>query len=183
MHFKFFSVTCLLGSVIALPVQLTTRDLSVIDAALRRVSDSMTRLNTAISTVPPFKDANEADYQINTILSFSKGLIEELQFGAANIRRGPTVNTIEAISLPAKVDSLGRLLQSVVSGVIKIKSRAVAAGRKPWVLEELINASAAMGSFFDAVLGKLAPLEQVLTAATKQQFLRTLDSAILEYRR
>ena len=87
------------------------------------------------------------------------------------------------MSLPGKVDGLGRWLQSVVSGVFRMKSRAVAAGRKPWALDELMKASAAIGSFFDTVLGKLGPLKQALTADTKQQCLKTLDSAIIEYRK
>ena len=68
----------LLGSVIAQPIQLTTRDLSVIGASLRRVSNSMMRLDNALRTVPPFRDASEADYQINTILSFSKGSLSSV---------------------------------------------------------------------------------------------------------
>jgi hypothetical protein len=189
MHFPrllTLTTTLLLTSAAtatAEPTNLAPNDLSVFDRSLSRVSNALSSFDNALRTIPAFRDAADADFQVNTLLTYSGAVINELRNGAQDIRRGPNINTLEAISLPVKVDSLQRQLQSVITGVVRIKNRAVAAGKKLWVLDELQQASAATAGFFDATLTRLGPLEQSLTLSTKQQFLRIIDAAILEYRR
>jgi hypothetical protein len=183
MRFNIISAVCLVGSVIATPIELTTQDISVVDAAMRRVSSTMQNLDIALRRLGPYKDAGEADAQITWVLPYAQGLIDDLRFGSREIRRGPTVNTAEALSLPQKTDTMFKQLQSVITGVRSARPIAIAAGKKLWVLDTLMNGSDAMREFFDAIISKLGPVEAGLSLGTKQQFLRAFDAVVQEYRR
>jgi hypothetical protein len=182
MHFNILSAVCLVGSVIAAPIEHTMRDISVVDNAMRRVSAAMQNLDQALKRIGPYRDANEADAQITWAIQNAGGLINELRQGSREIKGGPNVNTIEALSLPQKTDTMFKQLQSIVAGVRSVKPIVIASGKQFWVLDELMTGSEAMGTFFDAIISKIGPIEAALTLAIKQQFLNAFNAVIQDYR-
>ncbi len=183
MRFNILSAVCLVSSVVAVPTTLAAHDISVLDDAMRRVSGAMQNLDFALRSLTPYRDVSEADAQATWVLQYSRVLIDELNFGARGVRMGPAINTIEALSLPQKTSTMFKQLQGVIASVRGVRPTIQAAGKKPWVLDELMKSSDAMASFFDAVMSRLGPVEAGLTAATKQQFLGAFGVAIREYRR
>jgi hypothetical protein len=181
MRFNILSAVFLVGSVIAVPPELVARDISVVDNAMKRVSGALQDIDRALQAITPYRDAREADAQTTWILKYSRVLIDELQAGSRDIKRGPTVNTMEALSLPQKTDTMFKQLQNVIAGIKKLKPAVVVGGRQRAVYTELRYGSDAMAGFFDAVVTKLGPVEAALTMATKSQFLSAFEAIVREF--
>src|ERR1700712_2075210 len=106
MRFSILPLVCLLGSVIATPLQLSPRDSSVIESSLKRVLGSMTKLDNGMKKRKSGGDSREAQKETNALVSLGRDLIEELRFGSREVRRGPAVNSFEAIALLQGIDTL-----------------------------------------------------------------------------
>jgi hypothetical protein len=183
MQFNLFLVLGLAASAIAAPVQLETRDTAVIDASVRRISNALTRLDSAFKSRRPGGDVREAEKSTDNFLVLHREVVEELRFGSREVRRGPNVNAFEALQLYQRVDGVTKLLQSVVDGWKDSKRIVVTAGKKNVVLDELLTASEASQQFAEAIIQKLPLLEQGAGQTFKQQHFRILETAITEYKK
>jgi hypothetical protein len=96
MKFTILSVLCLLGTTMASPVTLIHRDLSVFQYNIRRVEIEMNQLDSALNRRPGYDPRSQDDY-FHTAVQLANRVNGELRTGAVEIRRGPSINDIEAI--------------------------------------------------------------------------------------
>jgi hypothetical protein len=182
MRLTIIPFLCLLGSVIAIPIELAPRDSSVIERSLKRVLNSMTKLDNGMKQRRSGGDTREAQKETNGLVQLGKDLVEELRLGSREVRRGPAVNSFEAIALLQGIDNLTRVLQSITNGWIDSKRMVLAAGSKATVLNLLLDASEGSTVFSDAIISKLPLLEQTLGQQFKTTFTMIIEMAIKEYR-
>jgi hypothetical protein len=183
MRFNVFIVLGLASSAIASPLPPSKRDSRVIDASIKRVTNSLQRLVLEFKQRKPSSTAQDMDRIATALISRNRDLIQDLRFGSREIRRGPSATSYEALLLMQSAASITQGLQGAVNGWIDAKRVIVMAGRKAAVLDELIAAEEASDVFSDAMIAKLPVLNQPLAQQFKTNVNRIIDLAVADYKR
>jgi hypothetical protein len=100
MRFQFLSVACLLGSAVALPIELAAQSTAVVDNALKSVGNSLSALDSAMRARPPGGSIEEAARITDYLLNLSNDAIQQLRNGAQDVRaRQATLGAWEGLTL------------------------------------------------------------------------------------
>jgi hypothetical protein len=198
MHFGFLSVALLFGGVFASPVekqlsarattatdakQIITRDTSVIDKYIKKVSDDLENIKTTIRALPSGGTQEDANYHALRLLDKYKALNNDIRNGARDIRRGPSVNVIETAILLTGVNSFASLITDAVNAIMTENAKRMiwTAGKQDAQQRffiELENASEACTNFGDALVSKLPLLEQGVASLFKTAFVNLIEPAV-----
>lgn len=182
MRFSLVAITCLVGSTIASPVSLESRDVTVIDASFKRITNSLNKLTAGFNQRASGGDSKKAEQETNKLLNLAQTSLEECRFSAREIRRGPNVNAFEAVGLLNMVNSLTSQIRTVVDGWVDAKRMVQAGGKKAAVLNALLDASEATTNLGDAIISKLPVLDRPLAQQFQSAFVRVYETAITDYK-
>jgi hypothetical protein len=198
MHFGFFSVALLFGSVIASPVEtqlhakntlvtdeknLRTRDTSVIDRYIKRMTDQLTYLKNTIRSLPSGGTQDDANRGAMQLLDLHKRLNNDMRDGAREIRKGPSVNAIEAVVLLTGINSFSNLISDVVLSMTSenVKRMIWTAGKQDAqkrFYSELVAAQDACIAISDAMMGKMPLIDLAAANIIKNSFVSLLEPAV-----
>jgi hypothetical protein len=187
MRFGFFTAVCLIGGAIAYPIKSDSekRDISAINRSNQRISNSINQFITAIRLRPKGGDVNEARRQTNVLLGLANQIVYDSKQGAREIRAGPHVAYLEALSLLGPITNMGNLITTATNGWTdtNVQEMVKVAGMRTNVLRVLRDTSDAMKENGDAIVGKLPVLDGAGTIANQvtHALVSLVDNAIRVY--
>jgi len=190
MQFTFVLLSCLLGSVIALPAtELNTPAIEreqdptpVVEKAMGDVGRSLERLESIFDNQVSWKtDANRATNDAQLAIDT---VIKALRSGAKEVRKGSAIKIDESTKLLDWVNALTKLYKSTMDGLVKQKQVVSAAGTRSCgtnVVDSLVSLSHWTADFNDAVNGKMSVLSAGVGLTVKTEQLREIKKAIAAY--
>ncbi|KAF2432045.1 hypothetical protein EJ08DRAFT_648431 [Tothia fuscella] len=184
MHFPtLFAAVCLVGSVVAAPVELASRDSRVIDAALKRVSAAMKKLSDEMKVQAPWRPKGGADpnKQTITLLALDWEIGEELRYQTDLISRGPNVNIVEATALTNQLNAILPSAQSITDGWNELKPMIKAANKRNDVYQQLKKDSIATKGFSDAMQSKMPYIAQPIGSLYKGSLVSIVETAVADF--
>jgi hypothetical protein len=187
MRFGFLTAVCLIGGAIAFPIKSDSekRDISAINRSNQRISNSINQFITAIRLRPRGGDVNEARRQTNVLLGLANQIVYDSKQGTREIRAGPHVAYLEALSLLGPITNMGNLITTATNGWTdaNVQEMVKVAGMRTNVLRVLRDTSDAMKENGDAIVGKLPVLDGAGTIATQvtHALVSLVDNAIRVY--
>jgi hypothetical protein len=182
MRLGLFSIACLLGSAVALPIESASQSTVVVDSALKAVANSLSALDNAMRQRPPGGSIEEAARITDYLLNLSNEAIVQLRNGAQDVRaRQATLGAWEGLSLVPLLTTMTTQLQNVMTGWMDSKRMVVAGGRYEAAVSVLYEASDRTAIFADAIIAKLPWGEQTLGGTYKTQFTKIFDATIRVY--
>lgn len=181
MRLGHFSLAFLIGSVLTAPTRSTALDSTIAEAAFKRISSAMAKLDTAMKSRPTGGTQEEAREMTDKFISLAKEGLDEVRFSTREVRRGPSITQAETLKLSMAIDPIGNTFKSIAKGWISSMEMIIVAGAKRQVGTLLIEGSEGLIGFIDALIGKLPKIDQWLAQSLKNQFVDVLEPAIAAY--
>lgn len=169
MRFMFSPLLCLMGSVLALPVETVQQDSAIIERSLRSVTASLDRLSSELQAIDPRMPSNEVQRRWPNVERAGHDVSILLDRDAGDIRMGPTVNALEAASLLTPLSKLSDATERTVNEWVAIKG-ALNQGDRKRVVDILKHHQASSGAYADAILNRQQALTGLLTMPAGQLF-------------
>ena len=151
MRFIILSALCLLGSSFAAPTSIGPRDMTVINYNFGRVQAALNILDQGMARKPAFSDQQGTITYVKNRLQATNQAINEFTTGAAEIRRGPSINDLEAVGLNTPANAAVNSLNKIIANWVSIKRQAGQVGAQSAVLSALTQLESSAGTFMDAI--------------------------------
>jgi hypothetical protein len=162
---------------------LLARDTTVVERAVYRVTMSTTKLDQALRALPRGGSPQEADRYTSNLLGLGREVIEDLNVGAREIRKGPMMGPIENVKIVDPLENMAKWMQSAMAGWVNAKTMVVAAGRKGSVYAHLLAISEAVTLFGDGWYNKLPMPNKAFGTMIKDRHQAIIEAAVREYTR
>jgi hypothetical protein len=183
MRPTLLTAVCLLSSAIAAPTTLIARDTTVIERAVYRVTMSTSRLDQALRSLPQGGSSQEAARYTTNLIGLGREIIEDMNVGAREIRRGPMMGPIENVKIVDPLQNMAKWLQSAMTGWVNAKTMVTVAGRKTNVHEHLLAIAEAVTQFGDGWYNKLPIANKAMGGLMKDRHQAIIEVAVREYTR
>lgn len=184
MHFtKVFATLCVVGSALAAPVDLETRDARVIEAALKRVSTVMKDLDREMKVMAPWNKRSGADPVKQTVklLALDWEIGAELRASTKPVASSPSVSLIESTGLVTQINGVSTIAQSIVDGWNELKPMIKAAKKENDVYQQLKKDSIATKEFSEAMNSRMPYIAQPIGSAFKNSLVNIVETAVADF--
>jgi len=177
MRASFLTAFCMLGGILASPVQSVAQDTAIIEITIRSVQASIQNLATLIQGLETHKGP-ELIRQIDMIKNQGKVLSRTLRRGAEDIMAGPDVTLFESTNLLKPIQSLADSTQKAVDAWVKSRNTIVNSGGRDAVREILRSQESDAQWFTDALNKKLPIVAQYIGNIYANQVKQSIERAI-----
>jgi len=177
MRASFFTAFCMLGGILASPVQLIAQDTAIIEIAIRSAQASIQNLATLIQGLETHKGA-DLNRQVNMITRQGKELSQILRRGADDISKGPDVTLFESTNLLKPIQGLADSTQKAVDAWINSRNTIISSGGRDAVREILRSQEIDAQRFTEALNKKLPVVAQYIGNIYANQVKQSIERAI-----
>jgi hypothetical protein len=181
MRFNILQVLCLTASVLALPIENTAQDITIIQRSMKNVSSALGTLRSALHSITPRMSNADVSSRWPEVERVSRMMTQGMNSDALEIRKAPTMNIIESSELLAPINDLESATQQVVNEWIAIKP-AINNRDKQNVVKILKDHQAAAGQYADALLSRQSGLAAPAGRYFGSKVQQTIEQAVTAYR-
>jgi hypothetical protein len=163
------------GTVLAVPVDATTKSTAVIENSIKNVIASLGNLVLALQSLDrAVKKSEDSALQVADIQYYSEDVVTNLKEGTAQITTIPSLYTYESLSMVSTVQSLTDHVQATTSAWIAAKSSIERTGGKMVAQQILDKQAAASEDFSNAIISKTP----IMTMSAAKRYSTKSKSAI-----
>jgi hypothetical protein len=156
MKASFFPLLCLVGSTLAAPVKLVSRDTEIITSSIQNIKTSTQALAAEVRSLDTHRQGTSFDSHVALIKHHGEELSRVVR-GAADIikNRAPPVTIFEATSLYLPVQQMADATATATKAWIYQKNTIVRSGGKNVVINILENLRSSADLFAKAMVSKM----------------------------
>jgi hypothetical protein len=172
----------IVSNVLAAPVTLATRDTSIIEQSMKKVTSSLRQLAVEIHLLNANRPQDLIIKQEAAIEGKAAEVIRTLQEEGRTIKaRSAVVGSVEAIKLIDGINTLQAATKEVTDAWVEAKPTVLRLNGKQNVLSILQRSNVASEEFIDAIISKLPMLDKALGQMTGQKSKDMLHRAMAAY--
>jgi hypothetical protein len=182
MHFSVLSTLVLVTTVIAAPIDISTKDSRIITAAAIDVTNNLERLGRTLAAIRnPQAAYNLTPYQRDIETSAAE-LTNSFQNSGRNIRGAPVASIVEATALISTINSLDSATTTTTNAWMDAKSIIVRVnGGRSAAIRMLEAHDRASAEFSNALLSKMPTAYQGTARIFREKIMNEAKRAMAAY--